>query len=300
VPTSSGERLRAGREFIERQGRLLEQRLFATLFEGAPPTGVVLAVRGYQNGDGGFGHGLEPDKRCPASLPIDVEVAFQALAAAHTVDERMVGRACDWLGSVSDPAGAVPLAFPVIEEHPRAEHLTEWTYQPGLFPTAGLAGLLYGLGVAHPWRERATAYCWSAIEPGEAGEDGLPGDAHALAQVLLFLENVPDQGRARALVPAVAQTLPATSWFRADPDDPSYGVTPLHVAPAPDSSWRPLFEEAQIHGHLDRLERDQQGDGGWPITWEPPSEASRLEWRGMETLRALRVLRAYGRLDSPA
>ena len=36
-------------------------------------------------------------------------------------------------------------------------------------------------------------------------------------------------------------------------------------------------------------------DGGWPITWEPPGAASALDWRGIETLRALRILRAYGR-----
>ena len=69
----------SGREFILREGRLLERRLFATCFEGAPATGVVDVLRGYRNDDGGFGHGLEPDKRCPASLPIDVEAALQAL-----------------------------------------------------------------------------------------------------------------------------------------------------------------------------------------------------------------------------
>jgi len=39
-----------------------------------------------------------------------------------------------------------------------------------------------------------------------------------------------------------------------------------------------------------------QPDGGWAITWEPPGTSATLEWRGIETLRALRTLRAYGRL----
>jgi hypothetical protein len=53
-----------------------------------------------------------------------------------------------------------------------------------------------------------------------------------------------------------------------------------------------------LGAHLDALERDQQNDGGWPISWQPPSEASRLEWRGFRTVHALRTLGGYGRLSS--
>src|SRR5215472_6999881 len=87
----------AADRFLLSQARLLERRLFATAFLGQSGTHVIDALRGYQNDDGGFGHGLEPDKRCPASLPIDVEAAFQALAAAGSVDQEMVNRACDFL-----------------------------------------------------------------------------------------------------------------------------------------------------------------------------------------------------------
>ncbi|HET6185944.1 MAG TPA: hypothetical protein VFE59_02975, partial [Trebonia sp.] len=59
----------AGDRFMLNQARLLERRLFATCFLGQRAARVVDALRGYQNDDGGFGHALEPDKRCPASLP---------------------------------------------------------------------------------------------------------------------------------------------------------------------------------------------------------------------------------------
>ena len=38
-----------GRDFIYREGRLLDQRLFETVFEAAPPQGVLDALRGYRN-----------------------------------------------------------------------------------------------------------------------------------------------------------------------------------------------------------------------------------------------------------
>ena len=98
-----------GRAFLDREGRLIERRLAAVLFDGADPTGVVDAVRAYRNPDVVFGHGLEPDKRCPASLPIDVECALDILLVSGRGDVGdMVLSACDWLDSIAAPDGAVP------------------------------------------------------------------------------------------------------------------------------------------------------------------------------------------------
>lgn len=303
----------AADRFLLSQSRLLERRLFASVFLGQPAARVADALRGYQNDDGGFGHAMEPDTRCPASLPIYVEVAFQALAMAAAAGHGpagagaaefgaayagMVERACDFLARTAKDAaagGGVPLAFPIIESFPRAAHFSEWTYQPGLNPTAGLVGLLYKLGVDHPWRAEGADYCWQKLDSGE-----LPGDAHALSETLGFLEHVPDRDRADKHAAVLATTFADMPMLHLDPDAPGYGLSPLHLAPEAGSRWRGLFTDAQIDGHLDRLAADQQPDGGWPISWEPPSEAAVWEWRGMVTLQALRTLTSYGRLSPPA
>jgi hypothetical protein len=292
--SSMEDKFAAGRDFILRQGRLLERRLFAVCFEDAPGSGVVDVLRGYRNDDGGFGHGLEPDKRCPASLPIDVEVALQALTTAEASDRSLALAACDYLAGVASAAkchGAVPLAFPVIEAFPRAVHWTDWTYEPGLNPTAGIVGLLQQMGVAHPWLAQAASFCWDRLD-----NDELPNDAHALGEVLVFLEHSPESNRAEAAAAKVWGHLGKAALFRTDPDDPGYGLSPLSFAPLAESRWRALFSNDVLAAHLDRLQRDQQADGGWPITWEPPSEAALLEWRGVVTLGALRTLVSYGRL----
>lgn len=207
------ERLAAGRDFIVREGRLLERRLLETVFDGASPAGVIDVLRGYRNADGGFGHGLEPDTRCPASLPIYVERALDALIAAGVSDEPMIATACDWLAVVAGPDGAVPLAFPVIEGYPRAEHWTEWTYVPGLNPTAGLAGRLRELGVDHAWLDRATKWCFTRLEARSDFDE----DAHALGEVLDFLANAPDRDRAAVIAAGSPDGWPTCSGSEPTP-----------------------------------------------------------------------------------
>jgi hypothetical protein len=284
----------AADRFLLTHARLLERRLFATYFLGQSPGKVVDALRAYQNEDGGFGHALEPDTRCPASLPIYVEMALQALAGVGATDERMVKLSCDFLAGAAERAGtsgAVPLASPVIESFPRAAHWTEWTYTPALNPTAGLVGLLYQLGVEHHWRDEAEEWCWQAIEKQP------PADAHTVMEVLIFLEHVPQRQRAEAAALVLAQRFPEIPDIHLDPYAPGYGLSPLQFAPMAGSRWRGLFTAAQVEADLDRFQASQEPDGGWPISWDPPGETSRFEWRGVVTLEALRTLSSYGRLD---
>ncbi|MFF0265714.1 hypothetical protein [Kribbella sp. NPDC004536] len=275
----------AARDFVRRDARVLERRLFATIFEGADPRGVVDALRGYQNADGGFGWGLEPDKRCPDSLPLDVEVAFDTMLAADARDEGMIRRAVDWLSGLANADGAVPLCGPAVEGYPRAEHITEWTYKPDMNPTAGLVAALYELDFEHPWRDKAEAWCASEVAKG------FHEDAHGMLTMLRFLEHTGEADLDR-----VRDWLPKLANYRADAKSPEYGVTPLGFAPTPDSVWRPLFTDEQLDAHLDRLVADQQPDGGWAIAWEPPGPAATLEYRGIVTVGALRTLKAYNRL----
>lgn len=287
--TATGSTFSRAREFVRREARLLERRLFVAAFEGGPQQGALDALRGYRNVDGGFGHGLEPDKLCPTSLPIDGQTALEVMDALGAVDVDLANGICAQLATVARD-GAVPLATPAIEHYPRAEHWAAWTYEPALNPTAGIAGLLHKHHVTHAWRDAATAWCWTALDAG------LPTDGHALGNVLIFLAHVDDRDRAEVIAEAIPEHLPTVAYLRLDPDDAAYGMTPLHYAPHPDSRWRRLFTDEMIAGHLDRTQRDQCADGGWPLTWEPPGAAATLAYRGVETLRSLRALVAYGRI----
>ncbi|MBV9953422.1 MAG: hypothetical protein JO291_15820 [Acidimicrobiia bacterium] len=283
--------LRGARTFIEANARVLDQRVARCLFDGDDPATVADAVTAYRNADGGFGHGLEPDKRAPGSQPLDVEIAFEALAAVGAPALDLVASACDYLDTVADADGAVPIAFPEIADHPHAVHWNEIPLEPALNPTASILAYALALGTEHRWVTRATEWCFRTLE-----QDGPPDEVHALRCVAWFLDAAPDRDRAQALGPSVGAALPGANLYQAEPDPDEYGVGPLEFAPTPASLARAWFDDAQIERHLDHLEHEQRPDGGWPIAWEPPSDASRCDWRGMVTIHALRTLRAYGRL----
>jgi hypothetical protein len=252
---------------------------------------VVDALRGYRNDDGGFGHGLEADKRVPSSTPLDTETAFEAMEMAGHVDRSLVEGACDWLASVADGSGMVPLAFDDLGAYPHAEHWAQIPLVADVNPTAGLVGLLWRWGVDHPWRDAATAACWKAIE------HEIPREAHGLKEAMRFLAAQPDRGRAEALLPRIAAVFDDVTLLHQRPSA-DYGVTPLHLVPEPDGFGATLFGADVFAAFLDDLQARQQNDGGWPIAWTPPGPAAVFEWRSWVTVQALINLRAWGRLPS--
>jgi len=286
VPVS----LDRARAFVLSNARTLDRRRFEYHFADGPADAVVSALGAYRNPDGGFGHALEADLRTSDSQPLFCEVG---LAALHEVGARRhpwAAAACDFLEDVALPAGQVRTILPSAHAAPRAKHweADNWT-EDWPNPTAGIAGHLHSLGVEHRWLDAATVWLWERIAGPPITE------AHDLLGVTRFLAHVPDRERAAPALAKVMAWLPGAAYFLPEPSD-DYGVTALQFAPTPDAPTRPFFDARHIEAHLDALERAQQPDGGWPITFTPPSEAAVWEWRGVWTVDALRTLKAWGRI----
>lgn len=293
--------IEAARTFIRTNARIVERRLAEFYLDG-DETGAVAAIAGleaYRNGDGGFGHGLEPDTLAPDSQPLAADSAFDVLheIARTTSDPATRMRAVNsvrvtmpYLDSVSSPDGGLSIVFPSVAGHPRADHWADGVFAPGLNPTGKIVGVARALGIEHPWLDRAAAFCRAAIDtPGSVG------DAHTALCVLPFLETDTDRDWATKAYDDLRSRITGLPLFKEMPG-PDYGLTPLDFAPSPESPRREFFSDRSIAAHLDELAATQGDDSGWPLAWEPPGHASVLAWRGAVTLRALRVLRAYGRL----
>ncbi len=278
--------------FVWCNARLIDRYRFAYHFLEADVQPVLEALRAYQNADGGFGNALEPDLRSPVSQPQPVELALHILDELDAMNDPMVGRACDYLRGITTSDGGVPFVLPMSEGYPRAPWWNTGPEPPAsINPTAALAGLLHKHRVAHPWLGAATEYAWREIE-----RDAERGGYDFVA-IFTFLEHAPDRTRAKKDFDALARELFDGGQLTLDPHAEGHVFMPLQFAPTPTSPQRRLFDDATIEHHLDALVERQQPDGGWPISWEPPSPAATLEWRGLVTVSTLLTLRAYGRVS---
>jgi squalene cyclase len=83
------------------------------------------------------------------------------------------------------------------------------------------------------------------------------------------------------------------------PLSPGYAPGEHHFAydyaRTPDSLAARWFSDAETERALDFLAAEQDQDGGWPVRWRDWVPGTRLEWRPIVTIEALRTLHAYGR-----
>ena len=75
----TSDSFKRARTFVMEQGRELERRLLSYYFDDGTPTAVLDELASYQNQDGGFHNGLEPDLQLPDSSVITTTIALRIL-----------------------------------------------------------------------------------------------------------------------------------------------------------------------------------------------------------------------------
>lgn len=281
----------AAERFIYLNARLIDRHRYAYLFQEGDPSQVLAALQPYQNADGGFGNGLEPDLRAPVSQPVPVWLALEILDEIDNFDASIVKPACDYLATITTPDGGVPSMLPSVRAYPRAPWWeTEDDPPASLLPTAGLAAQLLKHRFSHAWLDRANGFCWRQI-------DGLEStNAYEMRSVIPFLEHVPDRIRAGQAFARIGPKIFEQELVALDTGATGEVHTPLNFAPRPDSLARQIFTDEVIDAHLDALAAGQGADSGWSFNWQDWNAATTLEWRAWVTIDALKVLKAYGRL----
>ena len=300
----SRDRFAAARQFVVESGRPLDGALLNFTLGHGSDEAVMVALIAFQNPDGGFGHGLEPDTRSPASSAIATSIGLRLLvrvgAPAH--HPTVVG-AMDWLDGALDRENGV---WPIVgQDVGLAPHAPWWTWSEDM--AANWNGFHF-----NPTAEiLAHLYHWRAATPAGVLECAEAGLRRALAGTPL-LEGAYDLKCAIRLaetdgLPAdLAKPLEALlrrSIAAHDPADEH--ASPFDAAATPASPFADLVDgrlEAALTGLID----SQAEDGGW--LWNPEWAwgyvdkkawaAAHRDWRGQLTRENLETLLAYGRVDS--
>lgn len=290
-------------QFIAEQARPLEKARFHYYFEQGAADAVLAALATFQNTDGGFGHGLEPDVRSPKSSAICTSIAFQVLRSlsvptTHDLCQTGLHYLLEQYNPQTQHWRIIP---PDADQSPHApwwSHSADASYEAfSLNPTAEILGYLYDHAASVP-SEIITAVTAKVLETVQASDRLEMHDLLCclrLAQTATLPANVHQSlmSQLRVLVPLTVDTKPE-DWA-------DYGLRPLQVIDHPQSPLKADLEAA-TEANLDYEIATQSEAGGWFPTWSwgddfPAAWAqAKQEWAGVLTLDKLLVLHRFGRI----
>ena len=284
----------AGAEaFLATHGRQLDRRRLELLLGKGTAEGVLVALDGYRNADGGYGWGLEPDLRSRTSQPTAGMHAFEVFAEVGPATTPRSIELCDWMQQHTLDDGGLPFALPYDD----TAGCAPWWLDPdsetsNLQMTAqvvanALRVARFDAGVAkHAWLARATRWCVDAIERLQEPH------AYELLFAFRFADAYADvDDAALPLLEKLRGFLPDQGLMKVDGGNPDEVMRPLDFAPHASSPARSMFADEIIAAELDRLAARQEPDGGWTVEFSSSSPASALEWRGYATVAAVQILR---------
>jgi hypothetical protein len=280
--------------------------MFEAEFGGGSADHAVLELRRFQNEDGGFGNGLEPDLTLPDSSVLATAMGLSLLhELGVSPNDPTVRRAIDWLVGAFDPDLAAWRSVPSeAENYPHAAHWA-WAlhedgrrWPVGVLPRAEILAALHRSADFVP--EELLADQTDRLVADLARADASLG-ADALVGCDLFVRTKQAPAGPRTAVATAMKTLGEAMVSR-DPDTWSgYTPKPLKLAPNPESVLAESLA-ADVQRNLDYEIIRQSDDGSWSPNWNwngayPEAWAiAERQWRGHLTLSTLKSLAAYGRL----
>ncbi|MGD2248161.1 MAG: hypothetical protein PVF58_07115 [Candidatus Methanofastidiosia archaeon] len=131
------------KDFIFSHGRLLEKKLFEYFFEKGTRNSCIKALVAYQNPDGGFGNGIEPDLLCPESTAIGAETALYILDILECHDLAIVDNVVTWIVANQNEEGFISHPPKSLYDYPHQP----WWENPDDARIFVLAGILKKWGV---------------------------------------------------------------------------------------------------------------------------------------------------------
>jgi len=291
------ENFKKAKDFILTNARMIERRLFHYEFEGDGNEGVFHAVYAYRNSDGGFGHGMEPDTASPESQPLFSIMALETLdEVGYLTEEIILNDFMPYFESITTHKGGIPWMMKPTSDYPCEDHFKTVKEWAALSTTSALLGMLEKYKIDIPWMEKAEEFVWSEFERIQ--------DKHIFCYLcvprwLRFLEHTRSQDKAKKQLNNIKHWVQHNNVICKDTSDDGWGLYEkphsLNYSPSPEGILHSIFSEEMVNADLNDLINRQKEDGRWD-TWYGISDGTKLEWAGIQTLYALRILKKYNRI----
>lgn len=294
------ENLNRVKEFLKKRARPLEKALFEYQFESGSFQSVIDELVKFQNKDGGFGNALEPDLRCSESSVLATTIALQILDG-RSMDEKVtniIRQTIDYLDRTYNEKLNGWDIIPLEAEHsPRA---VWWNY--GAFrdhwgnPNAEVVGYLitYNSMVSTEMLNNHIDYSIDYLNNR--------CDLTEMHELFCYLRLSEKLSRSQyQLVEERLHQFVFNCIQKQPADRKEYGATPLKIIDSPKARYYSDFAEV-IPTELDHLIEEQTGDGSWEPNWnwyryEEEWEVAKEEWKGIITLKNLKILRDFQRIE---
>lgn len=296
------EQAQKAREFLIHQARPLEAALYAYEFENGSREKVVEELNTFQNEDGGFGHGLEPDFRLSDSSPLATTVAFQVMSrisldASHPMVEKGIRY---FLQTYDEQKGCWMAVPEKVNDYLHAPwwHVSEEKNEGDWGnPTAEIIGYLHEYAELVP-REFLEELTGRALDTLLSYPDKM--DMHEILcfdRMAVRLADPPKETVYEKLKRCIPQVI-----GKSEKDWEEYSATPLTFIDSPKSPYLEVVDNSLIEKNLDYLINKQEDKGNWAPNWdwfgnyEEDWPKARDEWKGILTLNNLRILREFKRM----
>jgi hypothetical protein len=280
--------------------------LYRSLFEYHFLTGdqgkVLANLKTYQNEDGGFGHGLEPDFLLPLSSPLATTIAFQILNDIQHFDNDTVQKAITYYDHTFDSTRkgwwSVP---PEVNHYP---HAPWWEYHNQDCGT--VIDRSWGnpsseiIGTLSSWNEYSTLNIEELLEYALHHLNNLPEftSEHELYCYLRMYQQVPQhiQNQLKEKLAQGIRTLICLDERKWD----TYVPKPFDFM---QSKTHPLFDEIADYADMscDYL-INTMDKSVWHPSWrwnqyEAEWEKSEQNWTAVLTIKNYKILKEFDRLE---
>lgn len=293
------------REYIETHGRKIDIACFKYHFLNGSREIVLNALSEYQNADGGFGNGIEPDFCLPSSSPMATTIAFQIFRKLKiSSNNTMVQEGIKYfLGTLDQEISSWHSVPKEVNDYP---HAPWWHYNEQkqesvkrkflVNPSAEIIGYLHSYAELVP-KDILKSVTRAAIEWLTTLPDKM--EMHDMLCYLRMQEGF--SGSEKELVSDKLRKC-ARNIIETNPEKwDGYAAKPIMFVSGPKSLLSDLLRD-EIESNLDYEIQRQGSEGCWEPNWswgqyEDDWQKAKDKWKSYLTLEMLLKFKAFGRIE---